>query len=339
MAKTPSVESEIETARAAAAELRVAETGLLEQLSAFHKAQDMRAADRHEADGQAFDALKARKDSAEKALANLVLRLSSEIDAAYHGFEAASERTAYENFVAFFSKSKAAKLQNARLRKAATAQTLKQLLINGDAVAEILAREKAAALDLQKLCEPPLIALMQRRRELAASIEEGRHRLKEVNATLATVQWKLGSVTDETRRTTMEAEREALSLDLEKHESAYQTLRSGHESLDRYVLLHEAFAQGATHQLSAHSLLYNKLAAEMERGIQLYAAVSLSLETLLSEISRKASHPHLAELLTIHAHNTISMDDIVRRKQQIDEAFMRRYIVEKGRVAAIANTP
>ena len=335
MAKTPSVDSEIETARAAAVELRVAETALLQQLSTFHKAQDMRAADRHETDLQAFDALKARKDSAEKALANLVLRLASETDAAYHGFDAANERTRYENFVAFFSKNKAAKLQNARLRRAATAPVLKKLLVEGDGVAEILAQEKAESVDLQKLCEPPLVALMQRRRELAASIEEGRRRLKEINANLATVQWKLGSVTDETRRATMEAEREALSLDLEKHESEYQTLRAGHESLDHYVLLHEAFAQTATHQLAAHSLLYNKLAVEMERAIQLYYAVSLSLAPLLAEISMNARHPHLLELLTIHAHNTIFMDDIERRKQQIDEAFTRRYSLEKGRVAAI----
>ena len=336
MAKTPPLEGEIEKAKAAISDTRAAETSLLQQFSTLSGA-DAEAEASHDQERQSLGAVLVRHDEVEKALANLTLYLSGDIEKCFERFDAASERTCYENFVAFFSRSKATKLQAERVKNVAIVGTLKRLLLLSDNVATLLADEKAAASKLYETCEAPLLAIMEKRRQSAADIEAGRQRLKEINASLATAQWKLGSVTDDKRRAALEAERESLSLDLEKLETSYQNLRARHERLEEQILLQESLSQSATQRLSAHAMLYNMLSLEMERAIQLYGAVTMTLDGLMRELTEKdaSPHPHLLDLLKIHAHNAITLDDIDKRKKPVSEAFARRYRTERARVVAI----
>ncbi|MDQ1186667.1 hypothetical protein [Agrobacterium larrymoorei] len=335
MAKTPSLESEIEKARAAIGDTRAAEASLLQQISTLFGADDADAS--HDKERQALDAVIVRYDEVEKALANLTLYLSGDIEKCFERFDAASERTRYENFLAFFSRNKATKRQAERVKTFAIAETLKRLLFLSDDVAVLLSDEKTAASKLHETCEAPLRAIMEKRRTSSAEIEAGRQRLKEINALLATAQWKLGSVTDDKRRASLEAERESLSLELEEQEKSYQLLRARHQRLEEQILLQESLSQSATQRLSAHAMLYNMLSLAMERAIQLYGAVTMTLDGLMREITENdaSPRPHLLDLIKIHAHNAITLDDIDKRKQPVTEAFARRYRIERSRVVAI----
>ncbi|WP_333630967.1 hypothetical protein [Agrobacterium cavarae] len=338
MAKTPPLESEIEKAKAAVSDTHAAEVSLLQLFSTLFGADDADAKAQlsHERERQALDSLLARYDEVEKTLANLTLYLSGDIEKCFERFDAASERTRYENFVAFFSRNRATKLQAERVKTFAIAGTLKRLLFLSDDVAVLLASEKAAASELYERCEAPLTAMMEKRRQSAAEIEAGRQRLKEINASLATVQWKLGSVTDDKRRASLEAERESLSLELEEQEKSYQVLRTRHQRLEDQIQLQETLSQSATQRLSAHAMLYNMLSLAMERAIQLYGAVTMTLDGLMRDIEKDTSpHPHLLDLLRIHAHNAITLDDIDKRKAPVSEAFVRRYRIERSRIVAI----
>lgn len=336
MAKTPALESEIEKAKAAIIDTRAAETDLIKQFSTLSDA-GVKADTSHERERQALGSVLAHHDEVEKALANLTLYLSSDIEKCFERFDAASQRTRYENFVAFFSRNKATKLQAERVKKLAIAGTLKRLLFLSDDVAALLANEKVAASKLHETCEAPLLAIMEKRRQSAADIETGRRRLKEINASLATAQWKLGSVTEDKRRASLEAERESLSLELEKQETSYQILRTGHQRLEEQILLQESLSQDASQRLSAHAVLYNMLSMEMERAIQLYGAITMTLDGLMRDRAEEDAlpHPHLLDLLKIHAHNAITLDDIDKRKKPVVDAFARRYRIERSRIIAI----
>ncbi len=342
MAKTPPLEGEIEKVKAAVSAMRLAEADLLELLKGFSVTGNVAVKEEGDdsAERQALDAVLARYDEAEKNFANLTLSLSGEIEKAFESFHAASERTRYEKLMTFFSRSKAMKLRAERVKKLAIAQELKRLLFLCDDVAALLSEEKRAASDLHEKCETPLVDLMEKRREAATTIEAGRQRLKEINATLATVQWKLGSVTDDKRRVVLEAEREALSLTLEEQERDYRLTRARHERLEEHILLQEALSQQATQRLSAHATLYNILVLDMERAIQLYGAVTMTLDGLMQDISQvdNVPRPHLLDLLRIHAHNTVTLDDIDKRRMPVKDAFARRYRVARARVVAIEST-
>lgn len=339
MAKTPPLEGEIEKVRTAVSETRLAEADLLERLKDFSAAGDGETREEagHSSERQALEAVMARYEEAEKAFANLALYLSGEIEKAFERFHAASEPTRWENLVAFFSRRKVMKLRAERMKTLATEKVLKRLLLLSDDVASLVSQEKRAASELHDKCEMPLVDLMEKRREAATQIEAGRQRLKEINATLATVQWKLGSVTDDKRRVALEAEREALSLTLEEQERDYRLKRVRHERLEEHILLQEALSQQATQRLSSHAMIYNILALEMERAIQLYGAVTMTLDGLMQDISQTddVPRPHLLDLLRIHAHNAITLDDIDKRRMPVKEAFARRYRVARARVVAI----
>lgn len=335
MAKTPPLESEIEKAKAAIAEARAAETSLLRQFSTLSDTDE--ADTSHDRERQALDSVLARHDEVEKVLANLTLYIYGDIERCFERFDAASERTRYENIIAFFSRNNAKRHQAERAKKLAIVDALKRLLFLADDVATLLADEKAAASKLHETCEAPLLAIMEKRRQLSTEIEAGRQRLKEINASLATAQWKLGSVTDDKRRASLEAERESLSLELEEQEKSYQILRARHQRLEAQILLQESLSQDATQRLSAHAVLYNMLSLEMERAIQLYGAITMTLDGLTREVGERdiSPHPHLLDLLKIHAHNAITLDDIDKRKQPVTNAFARRYRTERARVVGI----
>lgn len=344
MARTPSVGREIETLSAKAAQRRIAEAELQDLLEADGErstapsSQIAADPDAEDAIAKALDGVVELREALELAIANSVLRISGEIDGSFARFEAGAVRTRREKIVAMFSSRRAARLQDMRLRRSATADDVRTLLVSGDVLAGILSAEKTDASAVKTLCEQRLIPIGSERRAKAALIETGRHRLRQINASLATVQWKLGSVTDEARRKTMEAEREGLTLELEGEERSYRAVRTAHDALDRRIVQHETLAQLATLQFSAYSVLYNALSADMERAIQLYGAVSSSLDGLLeeSEPLDAASGRLLSELVALHRQNEVALADVVRSKAQSETAMLRRYRMENGRIVGIA---
>ncbi|NTJ43011.1 hypothetical protein G6L28_10430 [Agrobacterium larrymoorei] len=334
MVKPQSIGSDIDRAQTMNAALLTGQLGFLQLLEVLAPDQVAKADALPEPDRAALETLQRQALEAEATLADIVHRLSQRIGRLYEAFGSINETTRYERFLFFFLKRRNDKRHAVRTKERALSVQLADVLLQCDRASVIAAETKSHSADFLSRCEAVAVSLMQVRTKLNVSVEDARHALKETNASLATTQWKAGNTTDELRSKALLAERDGLSLALEKGELEYGEARGRLDTLDRQIQLSHDFTALISQCLSGYSLLFKMLTCEMERAIQLHSAISGSLDSLIGKPGGPSAmaSPHLSGLLGLHGTHSISMDELERRKVHADEAFYARYRLEKDQV-------
>ncbi len=331
MARLPSFDSQIETAKADAQKVQELSSQLAASIAVL---PDVVSETAFEAETAQLAELRSANTALEAELLTLIKGFAARTDAAYADFDRVDEVTRREKVTAFFTRRAAGSFKAVRLKKLAIAELLKVILLEAAAVHAVLHTRKDDAAPLVSTCEPKLEASMQARRKVVSSMDDARQRDKALAASLATLQRKITDASDESRLSQLKADEAEATTQRDAVLAERKKLGRQHDILDRQAILFGDLIDLLNDEISLHTLLLNALNIEAERCLQLYDAVFGSLEALLSEAEprravaegEETSLPLSAfrELLLLHTQGAVTMQDIEKRKKRVDEALLRR---------------
>ncbi|MBW3096152.1 hypothetical protein [Pseudohoeflea coraliihabitans] len=293
----------------------------------------------------------------EANIADLIIGLEDATNVFGAEFESMKGYTGVEKFVSVFSKSRAQRMRNDRVRNMSLAGNLQELLAKSDAIVGILKDQKSVLESRYATSEASLVKVLERRKAAMTRLEETQKRITELNPMLLDVENRIAASTDQKTRTDLESERADLATKYNEMQAREQELLAESQTLERYTSMFQTFVDSLNNQIAAQATLINKLSIDTEQRIVLYKALEDSLKTAAQQdVAHKintlgsqvdtaaeetmagigaAAQQHIGDLLEMHEKNMTSTRDIQRRKQLADDAFARRFgeVMEKHNAA------
>lgn len=203
----------------------------------------------------------------------------------------------------------------------AIAAELVDLLSISAAVDRMLVEIKPVLLEHHHNCETYLLRLVARRRQMDLDLENASRQI----AALKTRTDERRMIDTSHRNSASEAasedERRTLSLARQAAQSAYETMQSERETLQRMIADDEDFVQALNGGIAAVNVLAVKLAVDIEQRIALLKAIDVQLPRPMPMGELAAP---VQALMAAFDANILAGHDLLARKQRADEAFSRR---------------
>lgn len=323
MAVLPSFDAEVRKASAAASAINERLEPSLAFLGMFATSGTVSQDVDFETENRRVHALVEAQVEFDEVVAGLANSFAAKTDTLYEHIDSMNAYTGLEALVAVFSKRKAQQRRAARISRLAIIPTLQNMIMETDPLFALLSHQRTNAVDAQADAEKSVVQMIDKRKSTTAIVESTHRRCKELNAQLAIVQRKIAATADDAVRSKAEADCVPLAAELQDSETKEKAARADLEILERAVATFETFVQTLNDMVVGHTICLNKLGVETERCILLHYAVGGTLHAL-GHIPLGAS-AHLAELIDLHAQNSISLNDLLRRKKRIDDAFASRF--------------
>lgn len=283
----------------------------------------------------------------EANIADLIIGLEDATNVFGSEFESMKNYSGYEKFIGLFSKQKAQRMRNDRVRNMSLAGNLQELLAKSDSIVGILKEQRTVLDQRYKTSETSLVQVIERRKVTIANLEATQKRINELNPLLLDIENRMAASTDQAARTQMEGERSRLATEYNQMQAREQELLAESQTLERYTSMFQTFVDSLNNQIAAQNTLINKLTIDTEQRIVLYKALEDSLKTAAQQdVAHKintlgsqvdtaaeetmagigsAAQRHIGDLLELHEKNMLSTQDIQRRKKLADDAFARRF--------------
>ena len=158
-------------------------------------------------------------------LAELVFaldRLTAEVSADLDSFRGLTLR---EKMAGWLSRQRMWRMYTSRVREAPVIERLLDLLAKSDALARLIAGQRALLTERHKAAELSLVDIVEQRRRLVVSIDIARLKMKELNAKALTTQGRIGVYGNRAHWEQMEAERRALKAEAERISAGEHEMR------------------------------------------------------------------------------------------------------------------
>lgn len=325
MARTPSFDTQFGRAKASA--------GNVEDLSALLARSAEQAGSE---DAAQPEKLKDAKKTFATECLHLVQGIIAQIDAAYCAFDRVDDVTRMQRLFGLFKRQPGQSFKAVRQRKLGIAQSVKIAVEHAAAVSGLLQGCKQNSALLVTSCEARLEASMERRGTVVSSIDEARRRDRELAASLATLERKIGGASDEAQLQRWKADRAEASGSRNEVLAQRKQLSEERALLDRQTVLLGDIIDVLNDGISVYALMLNAVAVEAERGIMLFAVTHGSLQPLLDDAQlHSGAEENDADatpasgvfdgLLALHAQGGVTMQDVDRRKTRISDALAQRF--------------
>lgn len=283
----------------------------------------------------------------EANIADLIIGLEDATNVFGAEFDSMKGYSAWESFVAIFSKQRAQRMRTERVRNMSLAENLQELLAKSDQIVGILKQQKQILDERYRTSEASLGRVIERRKQTIGQLEATQKRIEELNPLLLDLENRIAASTSQVERTELEAERARLATEYNEAQAKEQELLAASQTLERYSSMFQTFVDSLNNQIAAQATLINKLTIDTEQRIVLYKSLEDSLKTAAQQdVAHKintlgsqvdnaaeetmagigaAAQKHIGDLLEMHEKNMVASADIQRRKKLADEAFARRF--------------
>ena len=288
-----------------------------------------------------------QQQAMEGNIADLIIGLEDATNVFGAEFESMKQMSAWEKFIAIFSKQRAARMRSERVRNTSLSGNLQELLAKSDRIVGILKNQEQILNERYATSERSLREVIERRERTMTELEETQKRIEELNPQLMDIENRISSSTSQSERTQLESERSQLATDYNAAQAKEQELLAESQTLERYTSMFQTFVDSLNNQIAAQRTLINKLEIDTEQRIVLYKALEDSLKTAAqqdvadrintigSQVDTAAettmagigaaSQKHIGDLLEAHERNMVSSQEIQRKKKLADDAFARRF--------------
>ncbi len=328
MARTPSFDAQFEKTKAAG---RIVEELCARLAQSVEAAQPSSSDAALEADAALLGEMLDAKNTFAADSRRVIQGLSARIDAAYLAFDRADDVTRKERFLAFFTRKPRNSFRASRQRRLAVAESVQVILAQAAVVYRVLEGCKETSAPLVTRCEARLEASMEARRKVVLSIDDARQRDRELAATVATLERRIATSTDDTQSDRWSADRDDAAGRRDAVLAERKALNDERDVLDRQAILFGDMIDALNDGVSIYSHLLNAVSIEAERCIMLHDVAYGSLQPLLedlrlfSQAGDEMEHPPrpgpFHHLLTLHAKGAVTMQDVDRRKIRLEDAL------------------
>ncbi|MDF0696725.1 hypothetical protein PYR71_09410 [Rhizobium sp. MC63] len=262
----------------------------------------------HIADSAALDGL----------LAELVFsldRMTAEVSADLDSFRGLTLR---EKMAGWTSRQRMWRMYTERVREAPVIDQLLDLLAKSDALAGLIASQRAAVIERHKAAEHSLIGIVEQRRRLVDSIDIARLKMKELNAKALTTQGRIGVYGNRAHWEQMEAERRALKAEAERISAEEHVMRDDSQRRERFIGQFQAFVDSLNGRIGACNVLLRKLMIDVEERLLIYQAQVDTDRPGMKVRIKPEFFPDIAAPIRLFEKGMLVAQDLERRKSRAD---------------------
>ncbi|PDS84584.1 hypothetical protein [Rhizobium sp. L18] len=325
MRKPPPFQSQYEAAGSLAERVAVDGAYCVGAISAF-SGDEARSADEvfleqnarfqaHIADAEALDALQAE-------LVFSLDRLTAEVSADLDSFRGLTLR---EKMAGWTSRQRMWRMYTERVREAPVIERLLELLTKSDALARLIAGQRAAIIGRHRVAERGLVDIVEQRRRLVDSIDIARLKMKELNAKALTTQGRIGVYGNRAHWEQMEAERRALKADAEQISAGEHEMRDDSQRRERFIGLFQSFVDSLNGRIAACNVLLRKLMIDVEERLIIYQAQVDTDRPGMKMRIKPELFPDIAAPIGLFEKGMLVAQDLERRKSRADLEFAGRF--------------
>ena len=325
MRKPPPFQSQYEAAGSLAERVAVDGAYCVGAISAF-SGDEARSADEvfleqnarfqaHIADAEALDALQAE-------LVFSLDRLTAEVSADLDSFRGLTLR---EKMAGWTSRQRMWRMYTERVREAPVIERLLELLTKSDALARLIAGQRAAIIGRHRVAERGLVDIVEQRRRLVDSIDIARLKMKELNAKALTTQGRIGVYGNRAHWEQMEAERRALKAEAEQISAGEHEMRDDSQRRERFIGLFQSFVDSLNGRIAACNVLLRKLMIDVEERLIIYQAQVDTDRPGMKMRIKPELFPDIAAPIGLFEKGMLVAQDLERRKSRADLEFAGRF--------------
>ena len=325
MRKPPTFQSQYEAAGSLAERVAVDGAYCVGAISAF-SGDEARSADEvfleqnarfqaHIADAEALDALQAE-------LVFSLDRLTAEVSADLDSFRGLTLR---EKMAGWTSRQRMWRMYTERVREAPVIERLLELLTKSDALARLIAGQRAAIIGRHRVAERGLVDIVEQRRRLVDSIDIARLKMKELNAKALTTQGRIGVYGNRAHWEQMEAERRALKAEAEQISAGEHEMRDDSQRRERFIGLFQSFVDSLNGRIAACNVLLRKLMIDVEERLIIYQAQVDTDRPGMKMRIKPELFPDIAAPIGLFEKGMLVAQDLERRKSRADLEFAGRF--------------
>ncbi|MDR9782005.1 hypothetical protein [Rhizobium redzepovicii] len=325
MRKPPTFQSQYEAAGSLAERVAVDGAYCVGAISAY-SGDEARSADEvfleqnarfqaHIADAEALDALQAE-------LVFSLDRLTAEVSADLDSFRGLTLR---EKMAGWTSRQRMWRMYTERVREAPVIERLLELLTKSDALAKLIAGQRAAIIGRHRVAERGLVDIVEQRRRLVDSIDIARLKMKELNAKALTTQGRIGVYGNRAHWEQMEAERRALKAEAEQISAGEHEMRDDSQRRERFIGLFQSFVDSLNGRIAACNVLLRKLMIDVEELLIIYQAQVDTDRPGMKMRIKPELFPDIAAPIGLFEKGMLVAQDLERRKSRADLEFAGRF--------------
>ncbi|MBB3522299.1 hypothetical protein RJJ37_06650 [Rhizobium redzepovicii] len=325
MRKPPTFQSQYEAAGSLAERVAVDGAYCVGAISAY-SGDEARSADEvfleqnarfqaHIADAEALDALQAE-------LVFSLDRLTAEVSADLDSFRGLTLR---EKMAGWTSRQRMWRMYTERVREAPVIERLLELLTKSDALARLIAGQRAAIIGRHRVAERGLVDIVEQRRRLVDSIDIARLKMKELNAKALTTQGRIGVYGNRAHWEQMEAERRALKAEAEQISAGEHEMRDDSQRRERFIGLFQSFVDSLNGRIAACNVLLRKLMIDVEELLIIYQAQVDTDRPGMKMRIKPELFPDIAAPIGLFEKGMLVAQDLERRKSRADLEFAGRF--------------
>lgn len=300
-----------------------------------------------------LDDVHAHTDEMNANIAELIMGLDDVTAGFSEDFDAMRNKTGWESFVGFFSKTRSESLRQERMRTASIDDKLQDLIAKSDVIVNLLQGQLAVLNEHKTRVEGNLQDTLSEREAVVGMLEDIKARLIAMDPRIIELENKISMEQDAAARTQLESELAALNAQYNELAQEEQVKLANSQTLERYIEKGKSWVDSLQNQAATQMVLINKLQTDTKQRVVLYDALTKSLKTAqqqdvahrINEIGVKtdqeaqtamaaigsATNQRMAEMMEKHEDHMIFARKVLEEKAKSDERFMRRFekIVEK----------
>lgn len=288
---------------------------------------------------------------AEDALNNNMVRLITSLDSTTSqlgsSFSTMRELTGKEKFVSFFSKSKAAEMRSGRIAQASIEQNLQDLISQSNSITSLLQAQLGDLENEHGIGSKNLSDTLDLRKTATADLASVRSQLEGLSPQIEELMLAKSNEEDATRRTEIESELNTLVQQENSLKDAEAVELNKSMTLERYIELNKSNVDSLNNQITAQKVMIQKLKTDTAQREVLYQSLEVSLKTaeqqetahainkigtetdkvvqkMHAQIGASASNA-LSDMMEEHKGNMQDAQEVLRKKAEADEIFLRRF--------------
>jgi len=288
---------------------------------------------------------------AEEALNQNMVRLITSLDSTTSqlgsDFSTMRELTGMEKFVSFFSKSKAAEMRSGRIAQASIEQNLQDLISQSNSITSLLQAQLSDLENEHVIGSKNLNDTLDLRKTATAELASIRESLEGLSPQIEEMMMAKSNEEDATRRTEIELELNTLVQQENALKDSEAVELNKSMTLERYIELNKSNVDSLNNQITSQKVMIQKLKTDTAQREVLYQSLEVSLKTaeqqetahainkigtetdkvvqkMHAQIGASASNA-LADMMEEHKGDMQDAQDVLRRKVEADEIFLRRF--------------
>ncbi|QIE44991.1 hypothetical protein G5B38_05310 [Pseudohalocynthiibacter aestuariivivens] len=286
-------------------------------------------------------------------IAELIMGLDDITAAFSRDFDEMRNKTGWESFVGFFSKTRSDAMRQDRVRTASIDDKLQDLISKSDVIVRLLESQLATLETHKAKVGENLTDTLDEREMTVGELEDIRSQITAMDPEIIALENKIANETDAAARTKLETQLADLNSKYNELVQSEQVKLSKSQTLERYIEKGKTWVDSLQNQAATQMVLINKLQTDTKQRVVLYDALTKSLKTAqqqdvahrINEIGVEtdkeaqqamagigaATNKKMAEMMESHEEHMVFARDVLEAKAKADERFARRFqaIIEK----------